>query len=287
MRPISQWVLLGHWHSCGLNAEAMASADPGLKWRQTLVFGTNLLLHLVLFLLFLRFFGVPSFEKYLDKKTIVIFSEEQTNGIEAPAITFAPSNYSILGWKTVNKSMEDPSTSFDLVNHCQSLNATDIETCVENDTFQLADYLKAARLGIFEKDNSFLSESSLSSFWTEDITIPHHGRHFTLKPSQKITRDASHNIAFVLDASFSYSIFIHDENFFLVNYNPMALPSRVWLLKGRTLRGGGYFFKITLTKHRRLNLDERPCEGDPSYNFNTCIKEKLSAKVGCRLSWDK
>ena len=67
----------------------------------------------------------------------------------------------------------------------------------------------------------------------------------------------------------------------------MALPSRVWILKGRTLGGGGYYYMITLTKHKRLNLDERPCEEDPSYNFNTCIKEKLSENVGCRLSWDR
>ena len=264
----------------------MATTDPGLKWRQTLVFGTNFLLHLVLFLLFLGFFGGPAIEKYLDRRTIVIFSEELTNGIEAPAITFSPSKHSILGWKTVNESMKDPTTSFDMVDHCHGLNTTDVETCVSHDTFQLADYLRTARIGFYDENNSFLSESS-SSFWTEDITIPYLGRHFTLKPSQIITRSPSDALAFYLDASFSYSVFIHDENFFLVNYNPMALPRRVWIIKGETLKGGGYFYKITLTKHKRLNLEGRPCEEDPMYNFNSCVKEKLSANVGCRLSWDK
>ena len=265
----------------------MASGEPALKWRQTLVFGTNLLLYLVLFLLFLVFFGVPSIEKYLERKTIVIFSEEQTNGIEAPAITFVPSNFSIFGWKTVNESMNDPTTSFDMVDHCQRLNTTDMESCISRDTFQLDDFMRAARLGFYSAEHSFLSESS-SSLWTEDVTVPFMGRHFTLMPSRMVTRNSSDTLAFFLDAGFSYSVFIHDEDFFLINYNPMALPSRVWIVKGKTHAGGAYFYKITLTKHKRLNLDDqRACEEDPRYNFNTCVKEKLSGKVGCRLSWDK
>ena len=264
----------------------MASGKPVSKCCQTLVFATNLLLYLLLFSFFLTFFGVPSIEKYLARKTIVILSEEQTNGIDAPAITFVAQT-GWIGWKTANESMEDPTTSFDLVDHCQRLNTTwNMESCISRDTFQSTDFLRAARLGFYNEDRSFLSESS-ASLWTEDITIPFLGRHFTLKPSQKITRNSPDTPAFILDANFSYSVFIHDENFFLINYNPMALPSRVWMIKGDKEKGGAYFYQITLTKHKRLNLVERACEEDPRYNFNTCVKEKLSAKVGCRLSWDK
>ena len=48
----------------------------------------------------------------------------------------------------------------------------------------------------------------------------------------------------------------------------------------------GYCHDLTLTKHKRLNLDRRPCEEDPFYSFTICIKEKLSKKIGCRLPWD-
>ena len=209
----------------------MEKGEPNLRWRRTLVFSTDLLLHLLLFLLFLAFFGVPAIEKYLERKTIVIFSEEQTNGIEAPAITFVPSNYSIFGWKSVEESTEDPSTSFDMVDHCRRLNATDMESCISHDTFQLDNFLRAARLGFYSEEYSFLGEAS-SSFWTEDITIPHLGRHYTLKPSLKITRNSSDTPAFLLDASFSYFVFVHDQNFFLLNFNPMGLPNRVWTIKG-------------------------------------------------------
>ena len=264
----------------------MARGQPGFKWRHSFLFATNLLLHLLLFFLFLIFFGLPSIEKYLAGKTIVIFSEEETNGIEAPAITFLPSKNGWNGWKTVNESIQDPTTSFDMVDHCQRLNTTDMESCILRDTFKLDDFMKVARLGFYVEEHSFLGESS-SSFWTKDVTVPYSGRHFTLKPSQKITKDSKDSPAFFLDATFSYSVFIHDENFFLLNFNSMALPSRVWIIRGEKENGLSYFYQITLTKHKRLNVDERACEEDPRYKFNTCVKEKLSAKVGCRLSWDK
>ena len=61
----------------------------------------------------------------------------------------------------------------------------------------------------------------------------------------------------------------------------------MWRINGKTLHDTGYYHDITLTKHKKLNLDGRPCEEDPAYNFTVCIKEKLSEKVGCRLPWDK
>ena len=48
---------------------------------------SNVAVQLILVVLFLVVFGIPSIQKYLDKGTIVVSSEEETNGIEAPAIT--------------------------------------------------------------------------------------------------------------------------------------------------------------------------------------------------------
>ena len=119
------------------------------------------------------------------------------------------------------------------------------------------------------------------------FTIPFLGRHFTLKPSVTISKNNSDVIAFYIDAGFSYVVQIHDENFFVFNQNPLALPTRDWVIKGQTLKGGGYFYKMTLTKHKKLNLEHKPCKEDPMYNFNTCIRENLSKKVGCRFPMDK
>ena len=67
----------------------------------------------------------------------------------------------------------------------------------------------------------------------------------------------------------------------------LSLPGKRWQLHGNTLNASGYSHDLTLTKHKRLNLDRRPCEEDPAYNFTVCVKENLSEKVSCRLPWDK
>ena len=74
---------------------------------KTVELGTHLILHAVLFVIFMRFFGVPSVKKYLDMETIVISSEEQTNGIAAPAITFVALTRTgvAMGWKSVDKNL--------------------------------------------------------------------------------------------------------------------------------------------------------------------------------------
>ena len=77
------------------------------------------------------------------------------------------------------------------------------------------------------------------------------------------------------------------EDFFLSNINPFSTSSKLWWIKGNELNDTGYYRDLTLTKHKRLNLDRRPCEEDPFYSFTVCIKEKLSKKIGCRLPWDK
>ena len=57
--------------------------------------------------------------------------------------------------------------------------------------------------------------------------------------------------------------------------------------KTEQVRGPGLYHRITLTKQTKLNLKHRPCDEDPSYSFSTCIKEKLSQRIGCRLPWDR
>ena len=44
-------------------------------------------LQIVLFFLFLAFFGLPSLDQYQRKETILLKSEEETDGIEVPSVT--------------------------------------------------------------------------------------------------------------------------------------------------------------------------------------------------------
>ena len=261
----------------------------------TLLFCLNILLQLSLFVVFLLFFGIPAVRKYLARETIVISSVEETQGIEAPSITIVARQLNAktptspaLGWKTVDENMISI-LSFNLANHCKEIDLN-VEACVSNDTFALTDFLMGATLGYSnEASPSLFHESMTPPLWKEDVTATFQGRHFTLSLPRTITRKETDALVFSLDttSSFTYIFWVHDEDFFLTNINPFSTPSKIWWVKGADLVSSGYYRDLTLTKHKRLNLKQRPCEEDPSYSFTICIKEKLSEKFGCRLPWDK
>ena len=106
----------------------------------TLKLSLDFILHLFLFVLFLVFFGIPTVHKYLAKETIVISSVEETNGIEAPAITIIARQTndmgSSLGWKTVDDNMSSIQ-DFNMVDHCKEIGLSNVEACVSKDTFNL------------------------------------------------------------------------------------------------------------------------------------------------------
>ena len=39
------------------------------------------------------------------------------------------------------------------------------------------------------------------------------------------------------------------------------------------------FQEITLTKHKKLNLDRKPCEDNVDYSFTNCIKQEIFNQV--------
>ena len=60
----------------------------------------EVLLHIILFVFFMSFFGIPALTKYRREETITISSLELTYGIEAPTVTLigVKTNTST-GWK--------------------------------------------------------------------------------------------------------------------------------------------------------------------------------------------
>ena len=256
---------------------------------KTVVLCTHFILHAVLFLIFMRFFGAPSVKKYLDMETIVISSEEQTNGIEAPAITFAALRRDdvdmYMGWKSAEQNLTFE--TFAMFNHCQGLKFTSMEDCWNNDTLERDEFLKSARLGFSEENStSLVNNEASSSIWSEDLTATFLGRHFTLKLSKTLPTTPDGFFIFQLDNGSDYLIWLHDENFFIPSENPLGPPIKRWTVMG-TRNENGLYNLITLTKQKKLNLDQKPCEEDPTYSFTTCTKEKLSEKIGCRLPWDR
>ena len=233
----------------------MARSKEFKKFLPTLIFYFNIVLQIGLFVIFLNFFGIPAITKYLNKETMIVYSEEETNGIEAPAISMfavkdTDSGGFYVGWETVGKSVTNM-VSFKMFELCMNAGFTDVKDCVSNDTFELRQFLKEARLGLYggKLATSLFGDPSTSPLWTEDMTVSFSGRYFTLSISRTITRSEPEIILFRVDStsSFSYTFFVHDENFFLLNINPFSLPSKRWQFKGNILNVSGY-------------LAQRPCE---------------------------
>ena len=169
-------------------AKKMARSKDFKKLQPTLIFSFNIVLQLSLFVIFLNFFGIPAIRKYLQKETMVVYSEEETDGIEAPAITVVVNTDTGFGWKTLNKNVTNFS-SFNMFDLCMNAGFADVETCVSNDTFDLSEFLKEARLGLYDGmgTTSLFRDPSTSPLWTEDLTVTFSGRYFTLSLSRTIT----------------------------------------------------------------------------------------------------
>ena len=81
----------------------------------------------------------------------------------------------------------------------------------------------------------------------------------------------------------TYHIFVHDPAFFLQNYRPKTFPG--FRLK-TDFKNYGAAVYISVTKHLELNRESSPCNDDPEYDFQDCVRKKLVRKIGCKLTWD-
>ena len=117
-----------------------------------------------------------------------------------------------------------------------------------------------------------------SSVLKEDMSLTAWGRHFTFTNFERRMTQADEDcLKVVLDKTFSYTVLVHDENFFLFNLNPLGPPANGWIFNGE--REKSFYQELILTKQKKLNLDRKPCEEDPDYSFTVCVKENLSKQV--------
>ena len=238
----------------------------------------KILLQLVLLLVFALVFGKPSVVQYLAKHVRTNRLQLATGGIWAPALTLAA-----LGPQTRNgwrAAKGDAANSLELVQeYCGA--ERNIASCIQMNTFSQKETFKNVLLGYTTK-TSLLSPS----LTTPDFTASFYGQTYTLNVARKISPDDSTTQLFIyFDYSHDYVIFIHDPNYFLVNDNPYGLPSN--MMKLYPNRTANRYHRLALVEKQELNVPADPCVQDAGYNFNTCIKQSLAARVGCRTKWDQ
>ena len=245
----------------------------------SLVLVSKTILQLLLFFLFLAFFGLPSFSQYQKKETIIVKSELDTQGIEAPAVTLQAIQNKF-GWKSAGNELW---YNFELYEHCERINMT-IEQCIQNDSIKLTDFLEDIRIDKNYDSRSatplLLNLSTSSAYWREDMTATAFGKYFTFNSPKSISLNQDYCMTFILVRNFTFIVFVHDEDFFLNVANPWGPPVNYWTFEA--FKGPfpkNHYQELTLTKQTKLNLDRRPCEEDPAYSFTKCIKENSSKKV--------
>ena len=161
------------------------------------------ILQLILLNVFIFLYAIPAFQRLIKHETIVLKSEENRGGIEAPSITIVAYSPAGGGWGWRRKP-EDPQDAIKA--NCK--NYSDVEHCLDAETFRGPDLIKDTLIG-FEKK---LSLGTTEEIWQSDFTTVHEGRSYTLDPEIKIGPNYRQDQLFVLlDQAYTHTIRIHDK----------------------------------------------------------------------------
>ena len=219
--------------------------------------GPRLLVQVVLLITFLYFFGFPAVERFSKKEVMVVESTKDTKGIPSPSITFA----------VVNQIKNDSCFEKD----------TSIELCLKRYTLNRSEMLRRVIIGWKRKREINLTDENVK----EDFTLNYPGRYYTLDLPMKIGPDDDEDQIFLeLNTNLSYTLFIHDpEYFFVYNVNPIALPTKTITFTASDRKPNAWFYRLELAKVNKLNLPSNPCIDDPSYNFQACLRRSMTEKV--------
>ena len=231
-------------------------------------FVVKIFLQIMLLVMFLKLFGIPSIEKYLENKVLVLVSRNETEGIPAPAVTICGYSQTQGSWKT-HSSLQQVLAA---CNH-----TADLFACVQSKAWDLDSLVFEAFRGFDLKKNLMNS-----NFWSEEF-YKEEKSCYTFKIDLKIrTHYKTDQIFFHLNTSLQYMFFIHSPSYFIQNYNPLGLPMNE--VKVLTERDCNKYLTVSLTKYQELNTVDDPCENAPTYSFTSCVEDSLAKQVGCGLS---
>ena len=104
---------------------------------------------------------------------------------------------------------------------CQNLKAgQSVQECIDENTYTRSNVLKDVLWG-FDPDNSILSDGKVG----EDFTMMWQGKFFSFYAQKTMVADDdginSTRLSFVLGSGLTFQIFLHDPDFFEINYKPI------------------------------------------------------------------
>ena len=214
------------------------------------------------------FFGYPSVEKFISKKTYMAKTSKFLDKVPSPAITLTTD------WKIgVDWDGEGKATTPCLEKYSK---AQEVWDCFKNNSFRLDEIIKKEhqvgkwKLDLTEIWSSVYKTREGSFNWSTEPKISSYQIEFHSK-NPSISYDMSHTL----------SVILYDPDYFLINRNPLTIPAM--------RRPAGfyppyeYLLYIQVTEVKMLNLPLSPCEESPTYSFTKCIKNFVT-KVSILVS---
>ena len=223
------------------------------------------------------YFGLDSWHKYMDEKTVVTAVELDLGEIPAPSVTVCAVNAKThLGLTDPALSSENFPMGEIVGGICPGLEGDELVNCVQKNTFNLTMIVQNAEKGLFGKNK--LTDAR---FWRPEFSNSRLGICQTLEPNLTLGNIlATDSLCIELNNKFESYILIHEPNLFLLNLNP-SMPFKSMTVDGNKV------FKFNAVRHRNIDVISKRCNPDLSYSFTACIKKRISREVGCRLHWDR
>ena len=235
---------------------------------------------ILLIILFVLMFGLPSWKKYqhvgISLEHSVEFSEE---GNIFPSLTFCPYKRNPrTAWKNGTATLAEPFSI--LSTECNGSSADQTIECISAKSYRRKEVIRSVDIiknipGSAGQHWTTLNSSG--SDWSSRYQGGALGVCHTLDyPHPVGTNSITDSVTVKIIPDVAYDIFIHDPDFFLPTINPSTFPfSKIKLQEYDTFK----VFYIDVTQHQKLNTLRSPCGSD----FNTCISTYISQEIGCEI----
>ena len=108
---------------------------------------------------------------------------------------------------------------------------------------------------------------------------------FTIDTKRKVTVDSRIDQLYIgLSAKYLYGMIIGEEKNYFLNQNPHGSIAHYHKINPK--KEANRYIVISLIERIQLNRESDPCNEDPEYSLQTCVKESFAKQVGCKLPWD-
>ena len=180
-----------------------------------------------LFSTFLLLFAIPDITRFNLKEVMVVELVRKTKGMKAPSVTIVGRNNPNLAWKNSGSNLDEV---------CENYPENQTERCIEENALDQSDVVKdiligdrIAEKGVLEKkaEYNISHVGSLRPYFSRTM----YGISYTFENSLEVS--LKERITLCLSFNKSYSIFIHDKEFFLLNNVP-SLSGEVTKTKTNT-----------------------------------------------------